>query len=110
MKRDRLNWLLLLGAVLLAVYPLMTVRSARSAPGQKTVELFSGADSQAEAVIGQIAPDYQPWAAPLWKPPSSEIESLLFSLQAAIGAGFIGYVVGRRRERRAWQSSVSHAD
>jgi cobalt/nickel transport protein len=33
----------------------------------------------------------------LWKPPSDEVESLLFSLQAALGAGFLGYVIGRRQ-------------
>ena len=30
----------------------------------------------------------------IWEPPSGEIESLLFALQAAIGAGFIGYFIG----------------
>ncbi len=40
-------------------------------------------------------PNFQPWAHPIWTPPSPEIESLLFALQAAIGAGVIGYVLGR---------------
>ena len=42
---------------------------------------------------------YQPWFEPLWTPPSKEIESLLFSLQAALGAGLLGYYVGLRRGR-----------
>ena len=33
----------------------------------------------------------------IWEPPSGEIESLLFALQAAIGAGFIGYFIGYTR-------------
>lgn len=61
---------------------------------------FEGADDQAEGVIEEIAPDYEPWAEPLWEPPSGEIESLLFSLQVAIGAGTIGYILGVLRERR----------
>ena len=35
----------------------------------------------------------------MWTPPSKEIESLLFSLQAALGAGLLGYYVGLRRGR-----------
>ena len=46
--------------------------------------------------ITAARPGYKPWFQPLWKPPSDEVESLLFSLQAAIGAGFLGYVIGRR--------------
>ena len=30
----------------------------------------------------------------VWKPPGGEIETLLFSLQAAIGAGLIGFCLG----------------
>jgi cobalt/nickel transport protein len=58
---------------------------------------FTGSDGQAEALITQAHPNYEPWAAPLWEPPSSEIESLLFALQAALGAGLLGYYFGRRR-------------
>ena len=37
-------------------------------------------------------------ALPLWllpEPASGEVESLLFALQAAIGAGVVGFVLGR---------------
>jgi cobalt/nickel transport protein len=57
---------------------------------------FKGSDDLGTDAIVAARPDYQPWFQPLWKPPSDEIESLLFSLQAAIGAGFIGYMIGRR--------------
>ncbi len=33
----------------------------------------------------------------MWEPPSGEIESFLFCLQAAIGAGFIGYYIGVKK-------------
>lgn len=61
---------------------------------------FEGADTEAEVLIGEINPDYVPWAKPLWEPPSGEIESLLFSVQVAIGAGTAGYVLGMLRERK----------
>jgi cobalt/nickel transport protein len=55
---------------------------------------FGGADGQAEDVIGDIDPDYQPWVENLWEVPG-ETESLLFALQAAIGASIIGFFIGR---------------
>lgn len=61
---------------------------------------FAGADTQAEEVITQMNPDYQPWFSSFWEPPSGEVESLLFALQAAIGAGFIGYYVGYVRGKK----------
>ena len=58
---------------------------------------FKGSDDLGTQAIQQAAPGYQPWFQPLWKPPSDEIESLLFTVQAALGAGFLGYVIGRRQ-------------
>ncbi len=57
---------------------------------------FNGADDRAEEAITEIDSSYKPWFESLWEPPSGEIESFLFSLQAAIGAGFIGYYVGKK--------------
>jgi cobalt/nickel transport protein len=53
---------------------------------------FGGSDDQASQTVE--ATGYTPWLTSLWEPPSSEIESLLFSLQAAIGALIIGYFLG----------------
>lgn len=58
---------------------------------------FNGADGEIEVKIQELNGDYEPWAAPMWEPPSGEIESFLFCLQAAIGAGFIGYYVGVKK-------------
>ncbi|MCX7951630.1 MAG: energy-coupling factor ABC transporter substrate-binding protein [Clostridiales bacterium] len=58
---------------------------------------FGGADDQIEEKIVQIDKDYEPWFSSIWEPPSGEIESLLFALQAGIGAYFIGYYVGRKK-------------
>jgi cobalt/nickel transport protein len=78
------NWLLIFLVIALAVIPLVFVKGAE----------FSGSDDQAESAITEIQPDYQPWFSPIFVPPSGEIESLLFALQAAIGTGFIAYFFG----------------
>jgi len=57
---------------------------------------FKGNDDRASDAIAESRPGYEPWFQPLWKPPSGEVESMLFALQAAIGAGVLGYVIGRR--------------
>lgn len=57
---------------------------------------FKGSDDLGAAAILESRPDYKPWFEPLWKPPSGEVESMLFALQAALGAGVLGYVIGRR--------------
>lgn len=63
--------------------------------GQERGEL-AGADEAAERLVQEIAPEFTPWFSPLWEPPSGEIETMIFSLQAALGGLIIGYVLGRR--------------
>jgi cobalt/nickel transport protein len=59
---------------------------------------WSGADGQAEDVISQLTGGtYLPWFHSIYQPPSGEIESLLFALQAAIGSLIIGYFLGYYR-------------
>ncbi|MEI6102897.1 MAG: energy-coupling factor ABC transporter substrate-binding protein [Methanothrix sp.] len=59
---------------------------------------WSGADSQAEDVISILTGGtYIPWFQSIYQPPSGEIESLLFALQAAIGSLIIGYFLGYYR-------------
>ena len=62
---------------------------------------YGGSDGEAEALIAQTAPDYQPWFAPLYEPASSEIESLLFTLQGSLGAAVIFYILGYYRGRHS---------
>ena len=45
---------------------------------------FGGSDDAASEQIE--ATNFEPWFSSIWEPPSGEIESLLFALQAAIGA------------------------
>lgn len=58
---------------------------------------FEGADGQAGDLITEINADYEPWFESLWTPPSGEVESFLFSMQAALGAGFIGYYIAKKK-------------
>lgn len=85
--------LLVAAVIVLAIVPLFLH------PGSD----FGGADGAAEGAIAEIAPDYQPWFSPIWAPPGGETESLLFALQAALGAGFIGYFFGAKRSERKAQ-------
>lgn len=95
----KLDWLLLGGAIALIVLALLA--TTRPKPG---AELFAGADGLAEKAITEIAPTYKPWSKPLWEPPSAEIESLLFALQAAIGAGVIGFFLGKKSAQKQRES------
>ena len=81
--------ILLLICVLIAVIPLALIKDSE----------FGGADGQAEEVITEISPDYEPWFDPIIELPGGETESLLFCVQAALGAGFLGYAFGTLRER-----------
>lgn len=87
MKRQ--SWLIVLTVVLITALPLWLVD--KPSDGEP---IFGGADSKAQRLITVISPGYQPWFAPILEPASSEIASLLFALQAALGAGFIGYWLG----------------
>lgn len=88
--RPWLPWLLIALVIALAIVPLLLVRDSE----------FGGADGQAEAAISEVAPGYQPWFHPLLEPPGGETESLLFALQAALGASLIGYFFGLKRGQR----------
>ncbi len=85
------NIILILLVVVLAIIPLVINKNAE----------YGGADGQAKEAITEINPGYEPWFSSIWEPPSGEIESLLFALQAAIGSGFIfyffGYYIGKKK-------------
>lgn len=111
------NWLILAAVVLLTVLPLWLAAPPAIGPDGIPGEAFGGADNKAQAAIGEIAPGYRPWFSPLLEPASNEIASLLFALQAALGAGFIGYWLGAsmtrerlRREMEKAGETPPHAD
>ena len=84
MKPIAKNGILLVIVAVLSFAPLFIARNAE----------FAGADAQASTAISTFNPNYKPWFKPLWEPPSGEIESFLFALQAAIGSGFVFYYLG----------------
>jgi cobalt/nickel transport protein len=89
------NILLVVAVVAVFAVPVLFV------PGE-----YAGSDGQAGEAIE--ATGYQPWFSPVWEPPSGEIESGIFAMQAAAGAGVLGYCIGvartRSREKAARQS------
>lgn len=71
---------------------------------------FGGADDAAEGVVDEQDPDYEPWTSGIWGDYElpGETESLLFALQAAIGAVIIGYFIGRyTRQKEAANSNAT---
>lgn len=103
------NGILLIGVVILMAFPLWLVQKPAPGPDGKEVEIFKGADDQAKEIVSSIKPDYKPWANPLMEPPSGEVQTLLFALQAALGAGFIGYWLGSARTRAHYEKIAKKA-
>ena len=100
MKVWQKNTILVILVILLAALPLWLLPHAG----------FEGADGQAEEAILELNPDYEPWFSPLLEPASGEVESMLFALQAAIGAGIVGFVLGRITKKPAGAATPEEAD
>ena len=107
MKRTQ-NILLILAIIALTVFPLLYVQKPAPDAEGNVAEIFAGADDKAKDLVSVINPDYTPWFESLMVPASGEIASLLFALQAALGAGFIGYYLGVSvtRERMQREAQV----
>lgn len=63
-----------------------------------------GTDQQAAAAVSEDAPGYDRWIAPAWTPPAPWGESLLFALQAGVGASVLTHYLGRLRTKRGTAS------
>jgi cobalt/nickel transport protein len=94
-------------AAIIALFALAMILGTRQAPGEG--EAFVGTDSAATTHIEASQPGYSPWFKPLFAPASGEVESGLFALQAALGGGLLGFVLGTLRERRRHRAAAADA-
>ena len=78
------KFILMMIILLMIITPLIFVKNAD----------FGGSDGKAQDLITATKPEYEPWFESIFEPASGEIESLLFSSQAALGAGVICYILG----------------
>ena len=84
------NIILLIIVIIILAAPLIMYSGLGEDEGY-----FGGSDDQGSDGVNESAGgNYEPWFKSFWEPPSGEIESLLFALQAAIGAIIIGYAFG----------------
>ena len=60
-------------------------------------ESFAGSDSAVTELLEDKG--VEPWFSPIFEPGSGEIESGLFAVQAALGAGVFGFALGNLRGR-----------
>lgn len=92
-------------AVVVAIFAISFMLAPR--PTEEDAEAFAGTDS----VVTQVIEDegYEPWFSPIFEPGSGEIESGLFALQAALGAGLLGFALGNLRGRHVGRQQVGAA-
>ena len=90
MKKSVIVVLLLLLCALIAVFPLVMVKNSE----------FGGADGAAEEAVQKVDPDYES----ILEPPGGETESLLFCLQAGLGAGVLGFGFGWLAARKKYRN------
>ncbi|MDO4761005.1 MAG: energy-coupling factor ABC transporter substrate-binding protein [Corynebacterium sp.] len=95
MKHSRLvTFSLIVVALAIAAFPMFFNLGDPHAE-----EPFAGTDAAAEAIVADTNPDYEPWYDPIVGELPGEVESGLFALQAGLGAGVLGYVLGVYRGR-----------
>lgn len=103
MRKSTVTTILLIAAIVAIVGIALVVDSRRSGDEER----FVGTDSAATSRIEEDHPDYQPWFQSVFAPTSSEVESGLFALQAAVGGTVLGYTIGALRGRRRNDSATT---
>lgn len=99
-KNLKIAIICLLLCVVIGVFPLLYIKNSE----------FGGADGKAEEAITKIDEDYEAWYSPIIEPPGGETESLLFCLQAGLGAGVFGYGMGYLVARKKYRGDMKGND
>lgn len=102
MNRKIPAWLLIVLAVVILALPMSL------GIGKDAEEPYAGTDSSAETLVEEEHQGYEAWFEPLIGELPGEVESGLFALQAALGAGLLGYVLGNYRGRQRTQDQSHH--
>ncbi len=92
---------LLLVAMLIIAFPLLTVKNAE----------FGGSDDAGSVMVEELVGEYEPWFTPVLETYiggelPGELESLLFCVQTGIGVGVIAFFMGRLVERKKLESKA----
>lgn len=91
--------------ILIAIVLIFAWSFLAAPPAPEGEKAFGGTDA---AVTTQLEDNgHEPWFAPIFEPGSGEIESGLFALQAALGAGVLGYALGNLRGRRVARDELA---
>lgn len=85
---------LIMLAVVIAAFPMFFHFGSSDSE-----EAFGGTDAGAETIVEEHDPGYEQWFHPLAGELPGEVESGLFALQAALGAGVLGFALGNYRGR-----------
>ncbi|MEJ5928172.1 energy-coupling factor ABC transporter substrate-binding protein [Corynebacterium sp. H128] len=88
------NLLLIAAAAILIMFPMFFNLGDPAAE-----EPFAGTDAGAETVVAENNPGYEPWFESVAGELPGEVEAGRFALQAGLGAGVVGYVLGVYRGR-----------
>ena len=102
--REQNRWITpVLVALLVILFAMPFALAPR--PTSPDEEAFGGTDAAVTTMLEQDGT--KPWFDPIFEPGSGEIESGLFGLQAALGAGVLGYVLGNLRGRKVGRETVT---
>ena len=102
--REQNRWITpVLVALLVILFAMPFALAPR--PTSPDEEAFGGTDAVVTTMLEQDGT--KPWFDPIFEPGSGEIESGLFGLQAALGAGVLGYALGNLRGRKVERETVT---
>ena len=91
--------------LVVALFVISMVLGGKKTSGDE--EGFGGTDDAAAEAAEQAGA--KKWIEPIFEPNSGEVESGLFAMQAALGAGIAGYALGRMSGKKKGREEAEHA-